>query len=117
MLAIGSPDTFDQRITILALERIAIIKDAAGFAAVSMVCTHMPCALQFRTKKFECPCHGSVFSLSGAVLTGPAKEALSFFKISENRAGALVVHFDEVVPSDQRYLPAINASKSETALL
>jgi Rieske Fe-S protein len=73
--------------------------------------------LQFRTKKFECPCHGSVFSLSGSVLTGPAKEALPFFKISENSAGMLVVHFDEVVPSDQRYLPAINASESRARSL
>lgn len=116
-LAIGNPEQFDQSITPLALERIAIIKDAAGFAAVSMVCTHMPCALQFRTKRFECPCHGSVFSLNGAVLNGPAKDALSFFKITQNEEGALVVHFDEVVPSDQRYLPAMSATSTVTAVL
>jgi menaquinol-cytochrome c reductase iron-sulfur subunit len=41
-------------------------------------CTHLGCAYHWdeSVKQFECPCHASYFSLSGAVLTGPAPRPL-----------------------------------------
>jgi len=46
-------------------------------------CTHMGCPLEYNEaeRSFDCPCHGSRFSVQGEVLNGPAKEPLE--KIDE----------------------------------
>jgi Rieske Fe-S protein len=40
----------------------------AGFAALSGVCTHMSCLLQWNggTRTYDCPCHGGQFTETGA---------------------------------------------------
>jgi menaquinol-cytochrome c reductase iron-sulfur subunit len=44
----------------------------------SPVCTHLGCyyAWNQQAGRFECPCHGSVFSMDGKVLGGPAPRPL-----------------------------------------
>lgn len=41
-------------------------------------CTHLACAYHWdaQQKDFLCPCHGSVFSIDGKVLAGPAPRPL-----------------------------------------
>lgn len=39
-------------------------------------CTHAGCALTVKNAGIECPCHGSRFTLDGAVQRGPATEPL-----------------------------------------
>jgi len=36
--------------------------------ALSALCTHMPCVLNWSTTRtqFECPCHGATFNQNGA---------------------------------------------------
>ena len=47
-------------------------------AALSAICTHSGCENLYTasTMQLDCPCHGSQFSLTGAVLRGPARRAL-----------------------------------------
>jgi menaquinol-cytochrome c reductase iron-sulfur subunit len=42
--------------------------------AFSTVCPHLGCGIDFdeRRDKFVCPCHDSLFSIDGKVLTGPS---------------------------------------------
>lgn len=45
-------------------------------------CTHLGCAYHWEESKdeFVCPCHNSVFSLDGKVLSGPAPRSLDRFE-------------------------------------
>lgn len=49
------------------------------FVAVWRVCTHGACNVEPRGAQFECPCHGSIFALDGAVVRGPATRPLRRF--------------------------------------
>jgi len=52
---------------------IIITQASAGtVTAVSALCTHAGCKVLIQNGKLDCPCHGSVFDLSGKVLKGPA---------------------------------------------
>jgi glycine/D-amino acid oxidase-like deaminating enzyme/nitrite reductase/ring-hydroxylating ferredoxin subunit len=54
---------------------VAAFRDDDGRVhAVSAVCTHMGCVLGWNgiDRTWDCPCHGSRFTLSGEVLHGPA---------------------------------------------
>lgn len=60
-------------------QHIALSKDEAGnLHAVSSVCTHMACDVDWNgeEKTWDCPCHGSRFAPDGSVLRGPASRPL-----------------------------------------
>jgi Rieske Fe-S protein len=51
------------------------------FAAVSPVCTHRGCTVELQDEHLVCPCHGSTYDRSGAVLRGPAEQPLRRFRV------------------------------------
>lgn len=54
---------------------IALYKDENGaLNAVSPACPHIGCSVHWNNseKSWDCPCHGSRFSCTGALLTGPS---------------------------------------------
>lgn len=55
--------------------KIALYKSKEGaLHAVSPVCTHLKCEVQWNTaeKSWDCPCHGARYNYDGKVITGPA---------------------------------------------
>ena len=51
-----------------------------AFSALTAICTHQGCTVsEFENQTYVCPCHGSTYSTSGAVLTGPATTRLRQF--------------------------------------
>jgi Rieske Fe-S protein len=67
-------------------EHVAAYRDAEGnLAAVSAVCTHLGCTVQWNPAElsWDCPCHGSRFSCEGKVLAGPAVEPLTPVQIQQ----------------------------------
>jgi len=54
--------------------------NADSVLALSSVCTHNGCNVDWQSSEFVCPCHGSKFSADGEVTNGPASEALSSYE-------------------------------------
>jgi cytochrome b6-f complex iron-sulfur subunit len=61
---------------------LARLKDG-GFLAISRKCTHLGCTIPWVKGKdrFVCPCHGSVFDITGSVLEAPAPRALDLYPV------------------------------------
>ena len=60
-------------------EKVAAYRDPDGVVhAVSPICTHLRCVVAFDSERtgWQCPCHGSRFTIDGKVLRGPAKKPL-----------------------------------------
>lgn len=85
-LPLGEPKQLDHVTTIRdgwmetkSHKAIWAIKQMDGQVIVfSPLCTHLGCGYRWDVpeQKFKCPCHGSVFDVSGKVLGGPAPRSL-----------------------------------------
>src|SRR3954468_17993808 len=59
--------------------KVAAYRDEDGtMHAVSAVCTHLGCQVQWNSaeRSWDCPCHGSRFDVTGRVIQGPAVKDL-----------------------------------------
>jgi glycine/D-amino acid oxidase-like deaminating enzyme/nitrite reductase/ring-hydroxylating ferredoxin subunit len=59
--------------------KVAAYRDEDGtLHAVSAVCTHLGCQVQWNSaeRSWDCPCHGSRFDVTGHVIQGPAVKDL-----------------------------------------
>lgn len=64
-------------------EPVFIAREPDGsYRALRMYCTHKGCEVKAGKDKFVCPCHGSLFSLTGEVLKGPSKDPLPSLPVS-----------------------------------
>lgn len=64
-------------------EQVVVVRDpadAAGVVALSSLCTHQGCTVDWKESEFVCPCHQSKFSTEGEVLDGPASDPLKTFE-------------------------------------
>ncbi len=63
------PDSTPVRFTHGPLEGY-VIRRGSTLRALSALCTHMPCVLNWSTlrTRFECPCHGATFAESGTAI-------------------------------------------------
>jgi cytochrome b6-f complex iron-sulfur subunit len=79
-------------VTAFRKEKTFVVRLEGGFLAISSVCTHLHCIVNWNamTKKFECPCHGAKFNGEGEVLEGPPPRPLDLHKL-EVAAGNVVI--------------------------
>jgi menaquinol-cytochrome c reductase iron-sulfur subunit len=67
----------------------AVKLDSGEVVAFAPQCTHLGCAYHWDDpkKQFLCPCHTSVFSIDGKVVSGPAPRPLDRFeaKVEKNK--------------------------------
>jgi Rieske Fe-S protein len=64
-------------------KKIAAYEDQNGqIHAISAVCTHMGCTIEWNKKEktWDCPCHGSRYNFDGQVIQGPALKDLEKFE-------------------------------------
>jgi len=64
---------------------ITLIKnpDSGDLIAVSRICPHAGCTVEWQTQTalFACPCHNSLFSATGSLVQGPANRALATYPV------------------------------------
>ena len=58
-------------------ELLYVLRPEDGsYVALSPICTHQGCTVQVAGQYLECPCHGSIYTLEGLVVRGPAEAPL-----------------------------------------
>ena len=82
----GAVSTFEvNSVTAFIRGRIDLARlEDGGFLALSSKCTHLGCTVPWVGKemKFACPCHGSSYDITGAVINPPAPRPLDTYPIS-----------------------------------
>jgi cytochrome b6-f complex iron-sulfur subunit len=62
---------------------IIIDRPGKGYIALSRVCTHLGCLVNYdeEEKRLVCPCHAGIYDLEGRVLSGPPPRPLQQFPL------------------------------------
>ena len=82
----GPVDNFEAgTVTAFAKGQFYLVRlDDGGFLALSRRCTHLGCTVPWseESKSFPCPCHASVFDMTGDVKSPPAPRPLDLLAIT-----------------------------------
>jgi cytochrome b6-f complex iron-sulfur subunit len=95
------PEDYPEGPTFLPNLRVFLFRKGNSFRAASAVCTHLGCTVNLAGAGFHCPCHGSVFDQSGAVVSGPAPAPLAWFDLRLSRDGRLVIDTSQPAKADK----------------
>lgn len=68
------------------------------YVAVSTRCGHRGCQVEPAAAKLVCPCHGSEYTLDGAILQGPTQRPLQRYRVTRE-GESLVIHRAAPEPS------------------
>lgn len=70
-----------------------IVRNEDGLQALYWKCVHLGCTVPFNAGSghFQCPCHGSIFTIDGARIGGPATRRLDRMPIAVNGDGSITV--------------------------
>jgi cytochrome b6-f complex iron-sulfur subunit len=94
-LKLGDPGKYAANTaTYVMAGRLYVVNTGKELLALSQKCPHLGCRVPFNDKsgKFECPCHGSVFTLAGARVQGPTPRGMDGYQLSiDSKSGELMV--------------------------
>lgn len=65
-------------------EPVWVLHLKGGWIALSAICTHQGCIVQWDEKRLtlSCPCHAGLFDANGNVLSGPPRRPLKRFRVA-----------------------------------
>ncbi|RJR26578.1 MAG: hypothetical protein C4582_01580 [Desulfobacteraceae bacterium] len=83
----------DQGPDIRYKEGVYLLKNGDELKAVSARCTHLGCLVNYNpiSRRFECPCHGSVYDATGKRIAGPASKDLLAVPLNRSPDGTITV--------------------------
>jgi cytochrome b6-f complex iron-sulfur subunit len=103
VFALDEPNAYPLGSTTSVAEGRAFIKhDELGLYAINATCTHLGCLVKQSSTGFDCPCHGSRYTASGAVTNGPATQPLNYSALSLNSDGKVVLDMSQTVGAEVR---------------
>ena len=68
-----------------------LVLDDGELVALSPICTHLGCTVEIQGPRLVCPCHGSTYDRTGAVLVGPAARSLARYQIGRDADGTITI--------------------------
>jgi Rieske Fe-S protein len=88
-MADGGGDNYPGKVTFGAYA----VKPGGSPTVLSVTCSHLGCSVAFDTTagQFNCPCHGSIFTIDGQVTHGPATAPLSHIRFTPGQKPDQVV--------------------------
>lgn len=100
---IGKPKDYPEGVSYVPQRRIFVIHEQNKIKAVSAICTHIGCTINWieERRRWECPCHGSIFNEKGVVIAGPAPRPLPWYDVTLAPDGKLFVDQARVVSFQQ----------------
>ena len=104
---VEKPDFYPQNsVTIIPEKKTYIIHDDKGIYAMSAICTHLGCTVNWERNdsEYQCPCHGSVYDYEGTNIAGPAPRPLDRFKIKVGRDKKIIVNSKKIADINFRLL-------------
>ncbi len=81
--------------TVTAKKAIWAVKQPTGAVVVfSPICPHLGCGFRWDSveRAFKCPCHGSVYDVTGKVVAGPAPRSLDILPSKVEQGNLLVMY-------------------------
>jgi cytochrome b6-f complex iron-sulfur subunit len=105
LFKVGTPEDYPVgSTTIFSDKRIALNRDADGFYAVSLICTHLGCTPRWfqNDNMFRCPCHGSRYLRDGVRFYGPAPRPMDVVQVSLGADGNILVDRSKVISRTER---------------
>lgn len=101
-LTVGQPEQLEYRQTVsdgwmttTAHKAVWAVKQGADTVTIfSPICTHLGCGYRWDLpdRKFKCPCHGSVYDMTGRVVSGPAPRPLDELPVKIEGGKVLVMY-------------------------
>lgn len=72
----------------------AVRQPDGAVTAYSPLCTHLGCGYHWDTgaHEFKCPCHGSIFDITGKVIGGPAPRPLDRLPVKVESGRVFVIY-------------------------
>lgn len=107
---IGKPDDYGVGVdNKLKKERqIWVVRNERGIYVMVAICRHLGCTPNWfqDQQRFRCPCHGSIYDVSGNVVGGPAPRTLWRAGVSLDPVdGQIVVNFTQRQDPDPKGTP------------
>jgi nitrite reductase/ring-hydroxylating ferredoxin subunit len=93
VLDVGAADAFAEgSATFVRAARAWVVRAHGELLALAQRCPHLGCRVPYceATRRFECPCHGSMYDLGGEYLAGPAPRGMDRHPVQVVDGRALV---------------------------
>jgi len=80
----------------IAEAQAIVVHTPAGLYALSALCPHLGCQIEFSNDGLVCPCHASRFDLNGERVNGPAQQSLRRLRLELSGDKKLILFIDPV---------------------